>query len=454
MNEENKVVTRFAPSPTGVLHIGGARTALFNYLFAKKYNGQFILRIEDTDKERSKPEFESEIQESLSWLSLEWDAYYKQSDRTDVYKKAIVELLEKEKAYVSKEEKEGGRDQVIRFKNPNKDITFQDRIREEIRFDTSDLGDFVIAKTEAEPLYHLTVVVDDQDMGISDVIRAEEHISNTPRQILILEALGYKRPNYAHIPLILAPDRSKLSKRHGAVSVMEYQEKGYLPEALVNYLALLGWNPGNDQEIFKMTELIQAFSLENVQKGGSIFDEEKLRFINKTHLKKFTPQEQKLSEFKKRISRSKRYQERGWQVSEEYLRALWEIFNERVSVYEDIDAMLEEGEFDHFFERPEYKEPEKLLWKGQQEEEAREHLETVIKKLRLIDDSSWHRDNIKEAVWDYAEEKGRGNVLWPMRYSLSGRDRSPDPIELASTLGKTETLKRLETAHESLTSSS
>ncbi len=220
------IKTRFAPSPTGVLHIGSVRTALFNFLYAKKHGGEFILRIEDTDRERSKPEFETVIQESLSWLSMEWNSFHRQSDRTEIYQEAIRELLENKKAYISKEEREGGRKEVIRFSNPNKIIKFKDTIRGEINFDTSELGDFVIAKSESEPLYHLTVVVDDFKMEITDVIRAEEHISNTPRQILILEALNYPRPNYAHIPLILAPDRSKLSKRHGAVSVMEYKEKG------------------------------------------------------------------------------------------------------------------------------------------------------------------------------------------------------------------------------------
>ncbi len=444
------IKTRFAPSPTGLFHIGSARSALFNYLFAKKYNGEFILRIEDTDKERSKPEFETNIQDSLSWLSLQWDSFYKQSDRTLIYQEATRELLENEKAYISKEKKEAGRSEVIRFKNPNKKIEFNDLIRGKVTFDTSDLGDFVIAKSETEPLYHLTVVVDDSEMKISHVIRAEEHISNTPRQILILEALKYSRPQYAHIPLILAPDRSKLSKRHGAVSVMEYKEKGYLPEAVVNYLALLGWNPGTDQEIFRINELIEAFSLDSVQKGGSIFDEEKLRWINKNHLNKFIPNEEQYREFKNRFLNSKLYEKRQWKFSEEYLQSIWKVFKERVSVYEDIDTLLENDEFDYFFEKPESYNLKEILWKEQKKEDAQSHLNYVLEKLQLIDEDCFSAETVKESIWDYSSEKDRGDVLWPMRYALSGRKKSPDPFVLASVLGKKEALERLKMASEAL----
>ena len=226
--------TRFAPSPTGVLHLGGARTALFNYLFARRHGGEFLLRIEDTDRKRSRTEYEDEILDSMRWLSLEWDSFSRQSERVEHYREALSRLIESGAAYVSKEtaEKEGDRDEVIRFKNPNNEITFSDSVRGTVTFKTEDLGDFVIARAADEPLYHLTVVVDDAAMNITHVIRGEEHISNTPRQILLQEALGYSRPSYVHIPLILAPDRSKLSKRHGAVSVMEYKDRGYLPDAL------------------------------------------------------------------------------------------------------------------------------------------------------------------------------------------------------------------------------
>lgn len=443
MNEA--VVTRFAPSPTGSFHIGSARTALFNYLYTKKYNGKFILRIEDTDKERSKPEHETEIQESMSWLSLEWDSFHRQSDRTEVYKEALITIIENGNAYISKEEKEGGRSEVIRFKNPNKIIEFEDAVRGNVKFDTTDLGDFIIAKSETEPLYHFTVTVDDHQMGVTNVIRAEDHISNTPRQILIIEALGCTRPKYAHIPLILAPDRSKLSKRHGAISVMEFKQKGYLPEALVNYLALLGWNPGNNQEILSTDDLIESFSLEAVQKGGALFDEEKLRWVNKSHLTKFISEKEQYAAFKTRFLASNTPEKKSWSFSEKYLFSVWKIFKDRISVYGDIEKFLNEGEFDYFFEKPKY-DSDKMLWKQQEKNDAVRHLEFVIEKLKDMDENKYSHDTIKNSIWNYADKEGRGDVLWPVRYALSGKERSPDPFSLASTLGKEETLNRLNEA--------
>lgn len=274
----DKVITRMAPSPTGNFHVGGARTALFNFLFAKKNNGKFILRIEDTDKERSKKEFEDDIFESLEWLGLKHDEFYRQSERGGVYKSYIEKMLDNGSVYEAE-------DKVIRFKNPNKKVKFDDLVRGEIQFDTTELKDFVIAKSIDEPLYHLAVVIDDFESGITHVIRGEDHISNTPRQILIQEAIGAPRPLYAHLPLILAQDRSKLSKRkHGeSVSLDYYRNKGYSTEAVINYLALLGWNPGTEQEIFTLDELIKVFDLSKVHKGGAIFDEKKLAWVNRKH---------------------------------------------------------------------------------------------------------------------------------------------------------------------------
>ena len=213
---KKKVVTRFAPSPTGLFHIGSARTALFNYLYARKHNGKFILRIEDTDKSRSEKQYEDDITNGLKWLGLEWDEFHRQSERTEVYKKYLQKLLDGGKAYLD--------GKAIRFKNPNKKVVFSDLIRGEISTQTDDVGDFVIAKDLDTPLFHFTVVVDDYEMGVTDIIRGEDHIPNTPRHILLQEALGFNIPNYAHLPLILGADRSKLSKRHGAVSVNEYKK--------------------------------------------------------------------------------------------------------------------------------------------------------------------------------------------------------------------------------------
>src|SRR3989344_1287655 len=246
-----KVIVRIAPSPTGNLHVGTARTALFNFLFARKSGGKFLIRIEDTDKERSKNEYEKDILEGVNWLGLTPDEEpMRQSDRFEIYEKYATELIQKGLAYWA--------DQAVILKNRQKEISFEDFTRGEIKFEDV-MDEIVLMKSDGTPTYNFAVVVDDHEMGITHVIRGEDHISITPRQIAILEAMEFSRPVYAHIPMILAPDRSKLSKRHGAVSLLEYRERGYLPQAMVNYLALLGWNPGTDQEIFTMDELIERF---------------------------------------------------------------------------------------------------------------------------------------------------------------------------------------------------
>ncbi len=305
MEMKQKVTVRFAPSPTGPLHIGGARTALFNYIFAKQTGGTFILRIEDTDKERSKPEYEQDIRDGLGWLGIIPDAVYRQSERTDIYQKHLDTLIKSGAAYVSREPRkqntttppfghpsstEEGMVEVVRFKNPNKLVSFQDMVRGEVSFNTTELKDFVIARSVSEPLYHFAVVVDDFEMKVTHIIRGEDHISNTQRQILIQEALGAPRPLYAHIPLILALDRSKLSKRkHGdAVSLAHYRAEGIAPKAMVNFLALLGWHPSarDASEVLSFDELVAQFNLERVQKGGAVLDGNKLNWLNKQYLKK------------------------------------------------------------------------------------------------------------------------------------------------------------------------
>ncbi len=334
-----EVRVRIAPAPTGNFHIGLARTALFNYLFAKKYEGVFILRIEDTDPERSKPEYEKDILDSLKWLGIEWDegpdiggdyGPYRQSQRLEIYLKYLEKLLAEDKAYYcfcSEEELEmerqyqlsigqaprysgkcanlpketvqkylaEGKKAVIRIRVPAKKIEFDDLIRGHLEFDAGLMGDIVIAKNLTtrgqnkslgrwregwSPLYNFACAIDDFEMKFTHIIRGEDHISNTPKQILIQEALGFERPIYAHLPLILGPDRTKLSKRHGAIGISEYRKQGYLPEALVNFIAFLGWNPGTEREIYSMASLIKDFSLEKVQKGGAIFNIKRLDFLN------------------------------------------------------------------------------------------------------------------------------------------------------------------------------
>ncbi len=320
------VRVRFAPSPTGPFHIGGARSALFNWLFARRYGGTFIVRIEDTDLERSSRESEENILAALRWLGLDWDegvevggpcGPYRQTERLDLYQRYTEQLLRQKDAYrcycteeelaaereallakgelttgylgrcrdLSPEDcarlEAEGRKPAIRFRVPNNDvIVVKDLVRGEVNFECSGIGDFIIVKSDGIPTYNYAVVVDDHTMSISHVIRAEEHLSNTPRQILLFNALGWKPPQFAHVSLILGKDRSKMSKRHGATAIEQYQEKGYLPGALVNFLALLGWSPGGEEEVFSLEQLKQQFSLDRVAKSPAVFDLDKLNWLN------------------------------------------------------------------------------------------------------------------------------------------------------------------------------
>jgi glutamyl-tRNA synthetase len=434
-----KIRVRIAPSPTGLFHIGTARTALFNFLFAKKNGGVFIVRIEDTDKERSKGEYEKNILEGLAWLDIKYDEFYRQSERTEIYRQYLEKLIKDGNAYVSKEAAgEGKRAEVIRFKNPNTSIAFDDVIRGRITFHTEELGDFVIAKDMDTPLYHLAVTVDDHEMGITHVIRGEDHISNTPRQILLLSALGAKIPKYAHLPLILAPDKSKLSKRHGSVSITEYKEAGFLPESLINFLAILGWSPqsrGEDTEIMELSELIEKFELEKVGKSGAIFDIKKLEWINRQYLKKI-PQE-KLSEIiKKELARTN-----ATQIEDAVLLRATPFIMEKINVISDISP-LTEGEFSFLVSQPVYGK-EKLIWKGESEIKTKDNLTAVLKLLEGVNPNDFSAESIKEMIFPFADKEGRGGVLWPMRFSLTGKEKSPDPFTSAYLLGKDESVSRI-----------
>ncbi|MDQ3089546.1 MAG: glutamate--tRNA ligase [bacterium] len=434
-NDTDKVIVRMAPSPTGKLHVGGVRTALFNYLFAKKFKGKFILRIEDTDKERSTKEFEDDIISGFEWLQLKYDEFYKQSERIDIYKSYLLKMIENGTAYTSKEtpREEGQRDEVIRFKNPRIKVKFNDLIRGDVEFDTTELGDFVIAKSTEEPLYHLAVVIDDHQMGITHIIRGEEHLSNTPRQILIQEAIGAKRPIYAHLPLLLDADRKKLSKRvHGEeVWAAFYKREGYLPDALLNFLALLGWNPGGDREIFNLEDLIEAFDIKDVQKGGAVFDVKKLRWVNKEHIKKMS-----LDKLIDIINEKINLRFPNKSISPK----INSLLIDRLEVLKDIDSLVGNGEFDYFFEKPEI-DLQKINWKGENKENTKKYLQKSLELLEKIDFES--EDSIKNTLMPYAETVGKGNVLWPLRFSLSGKEKSPDPFTLIFVLGKEETTDRI-----------
>jgi glutamyl-tRNA synthetase len=441
----SSVRVRIAPSPTGYFHIGTARTALFNYLYAKQQGGVFVLRIEDTDKERGKKEYEEDIYAQMEWLGLSFDEKYVQSEHVGRHKELLKKLVDEDKAYISKEPRKDDETQtveVVRLRNPGKVVTFADIIRGEISFDTTELKDFVIARSIDDPLYHFAVVVDDGDAGITHVIRGEDHISNTPRQILIQEALGFPRPVYAHLPLILAPDRTKMSKRKHQTSVKDFCARGYLPEAMVNFMALLGWSEGHgDREIYSLQELIKAFTLEGIHKGGAVFNEEKLRWYNREYLLKLPEAEfnaRAVRELKESLSTRVSF-------NEDMAAKIVPILKERVHIWSDIADAAAQGEYDYYFQAPSL-DAAKISDKKSAPEETKAHLTHAIEVLNSITDADFNAEIIKAALWDYATEKGRGAVLWPIRYSLSGREKSPDPFVLSQILGKSEVLNRLHLA--------
>ncbi len=436
-----EIITRFPPSPTGSLHIGNIRTLLFNYLYTRNNDGKIVMRFEDTDTERSSEAHEEIALKTLEALGLEYDdGPYRQSERTDRYVEALNELIKKDLSYIAEESEGTPGESVVRFRNPNKEITFTDLVRGDITIDTTDFGDFVIARSKTNPIYHLSVVVDDIDMRVSHVIRGEDHITSTPRQILLIEALGGERPQYAHLPLIIGNDKKKLGKRHGATTYQEFVDLGVLPEALINYLALLGWNPGDDREIFSKEELIKEFSLERVNNSPATFSYEKLASINKHYI-----QELPMDAYIQRV--------RSVIESDEYLshpsldEVIALVLHERLTMFSEVPQMIEEGELKWLTDMNSYP-AEELLWKDTSKETILDHLKHVMDSFSKVEE--WTVENIKASVWDYADEKGRGEVLWPTRMSLTGAEKSPDPFTVAYLIGKETTLSRLNNAIELL----
>jgi glutamyl-tRNA synthetase len=470
-----KVRLRFPPSPTGPLHIGGARTALYNYLFAKQHKGEFVLRIEDTDIERSKLEWVQDIIDGLQWLGITWDegpdiggklGPYKQSQRTDIYKKYLEKLFTENKAYYcdcSAEELEAKRqDQqsrgvapkydgkcrnlhkttgVIRFKIAERKVKFHDLVRGDVEFDAALVGDVVIAKSLELPLYHFAVVVDDYEMKISHVIRGEDHLSNTPRQILLQEALGFYQPIYAHIPLLLNADKSKMSKRAGDVAVNDYRKNGYLPEAIINFMALLGWNPGTEKEIFSMQELIKEFSIGRVQKAGAVFNIQRLDFINATYIRHKTPNQ--LAQL------SQTYiPDSAKTIPTKTLEKIIVICQSRMKKLSDIAELA-----DYFFsDKLEY-DKSLLKWKEMTDEDVKEALLLCLPAGRQA--TKWNQKELEKIFIKAAEEfnktkgyqiQNRGYLLWPLRVALSGKQASAGPFEIAEILGKEKTIQRIQNA--------
>ncbi|MHB8860289.1 MAG: glutamate--tRNA ligase [Minisyncoccota bacterium] len=449
----NPVITRIPPSPTGRFHVGTARTALFNYLFARHNGGTIVFRSEDTDRTRSKKEYEDEIIEGLTWLGISWDSFSRQSEHTDRYHALLEKLVEEGKAYISAEPSKDDPAktvEIVRLKNPGTTITFTDLIRGDITFDTTELGDFVIARSMTDALYHFAVVVDDMDAKVSHIIRGEDHISNTPRQILIQEALGAPRPAYAHLPLILDDKRAKLSKRSGtATNVMDYRDEGILPEALVNYLALLGWSPRDDREHFSLAQLVDEFSLDHVQKSGAAWSHEKLLSLNQYWMRELSTDDF----FKHLAVQPPSAALGGWtaKLDTGKLHQIIPLLKERAQTFSEARKMLA-GELSCLFERPAI-DPAKLTAKEPADRPSmtKSALEGLLKTIgNLQDDVS--PEAVKNALMPLADAEeakgkgGRGAVLWPLRYALSGQERSPDPFTLISILGRNESISRIQNA--------
>ncbi|MBI2121440.1 MAG: glutamate--tRNA ligase [Candidatus Wildermuthbacteria bacterium] len=482
--EIKRVRARFAPSPTGPFHMGSARTALFNYLFARSNGGDFIVRAEDTDKERSERRWEDDMAANLRWLGIEAlespaaggpYAPYRQSERTALYRGYLERLIEEDKAYycfctkeeleaqkqslsaagetprytgkcraLSREEQErrmrGGEAAVIRFATPSKTVAFHDIIRGALKFETSLIGDMVLAKDLETPLYNFTVVVDDYEMRITHVIRGEDHISNTPKQILLQEALGFPSVVYAHLPLLLGEDRAKLSKRHGDNSVTRFREEGYLPEAVVNFLALLGWNPGSEKEIFSLDDLVKEFELERVQKGGAIFNVKRLDWINGFYIRQ-KPLEELARLCVPYLIAAGLLKYEG-DVSDEKLQNIVGLYRERLKKLSEIGELV-----DYFFKETLEYEPSLLHWKKESDEETAHALDEVSECLSRIPVAEWGREEISKALLKAAEaHKDRGHLLWPARAALTGKEASAGPFDVAAVMGREKTLQRIREA--------
>ena len=475
MPDNKKVITRFAPSPTGLLHIGGVRTALFAYLWARKNEGNFILRIEDTDKEREVAGSVTQIQNSLTWLGIDWDygpnkpsqdfGSCIQSERLSVYKKYADLLIEKGLAYpdpYTDVEVSAFREQAMAEKRPflfrkhrpekfekwdeNKPLrlkvpeikryTWHDEVRGELTAGEEMVDDFIIIKADGYPTYNFAHIIDDLEMEVTHVMRGEEFISSMPKFLSLYDALEIDYPKLVTLPPIMGPDgKKKLSKRDGSKDALEYAADGYLPSALRNFLALIGWNPGGDRELFyEMSDLVEVFTLKGIQKSGGAFNEEKLKWMNKEHMEHLFTKEEKEDYVISALS----------ERSPDIVKKLTTTIFERIHNQTEIREAAEAGEYDWAFGPIEY-DIELLKWKNDDSVAAAQpRLEKALELLQNTDFST--PDTIKGALWPYAEEVGKGELLWPLRVALTGRERSPDPFTCAFILGKEETLLRVRSA--------
>lgn len=472
MSIEKPVRVRFAPSPTGHLHIGGLRTALFNWLFARHHGGAFLLRIEDTDLERSTVEYRDSILHSFAWTQLEHDEeIVTQSERIAEHQKVAQQLIDAGKAYrcfcspdevVARydittagdafvsydghcrdrraEDDDANKQHVVRFKLPRdrQEVSFNDLIKGVITFNLDQLDDFIILRSGRFPMYNFVVVVDDAFMGITHIIRGEEHIVNTPKQILLYEACGYAVPHFAHLPLILGPSGDKLSKRDGATSVVEYRREGYLPHALLNYLARLGWSHG-DQEIFSLSELIEHFSLEHIGKKGAIFDFEKLSWVNSVYIKAMT--EEEILDAIVRDVDSQFISYFSWDV--ETIKRVIGLYRERVKT---LKSMVEEVMLVHDGAQ-EYNAEDMQKWITV---DSRQYLDAIINTFEK--QSEFDHDNCAAIAKELAMQLGIKLVtlLQPIRLALLGKASGPGVFDLLVAIGKEKTIARLKAFRASL----
>ena len=478
---DNEIRVRFAPSPTGYLHVGGLRTALYNYLFAKRNNGKFILRIEDTDRSRYVEGAVEKLIDSLKWVDLDYDegpdkegnyGPYFQSQRLDIYQEHIKKLIDEKKAYYCfctperlkdlreeqqrqklpqakydkkclhlseaeiKQKLDSGISKVVRLNvQPNEVVAFDDIVRGRVEFNTDNIDDQILIKSDGFPTYHWANVIDDHLMRISHVIRGEEWLSSTPKHVMLYNYLGWELPQFAHLPLLLNPDKSKLSKRQGDVAVEDYRKKGYLKEALLNFVALLGWNFGDDKEYYLLKEMIEKFSLERVNKAGAVFDVKKLDWLNGLHIREKS-NEELLVLFKEELTKSK-YADRTF--DDKWLLQIVEAMKERVTFVKDFIDNCK-----YFYEPPESYD-EKIIkkrWKDDSAELLKQFIDSV-KQMTTNNKEEWEK-----ILHDIVEknEIGFGRLIHPVRLAVSGVGVGPGAYELLQIIGKEEVIKRVEKA--------
>jgi glutamyl-tRNA synthetase len=463
---------RFAPSPTGYLHVGGARTALFDWLFARKHGGTFVLRIEDTDTERSSDEMTQGILDAMDWLGLHWDdGPYMQSAGFEKHREAVQRLLasghtyhcfcspelldQKRKEAAArktdfkydrtclkltpdevKRRLESGERAAIRFKVPDGPVSFNDAVVGEVTISSDMIEDFVLLRSNGQPTYHVSVVVDDIDMRITHVIRGADHISNTPKQILLYRALGAPIPLFAHIPLILGPDKTRMSKRHGATSVMAYKEQGIVPEAMRNFLALLGWSPGNDKEMFTDEELIQAFSLEGISKANAVFNPDKLAWFNAQYIAKL-PHEKLMLYLKPEYIKAGLWRDSFEKEEKDWFKFLIDLYRPRAKALQDFPRQSRMFLIDHV----EYDQA--AVDKALKDEKIRGYLHTLADRLQHVGDFT--HDSLEPVIRGLAEELAiKPAVLMnASRVALTGQAVSPGIFDVMILLGPEKTVSRL-----------